>query len=182
MFSVFSPPTRRGCKPRVAFYVYSSFLSTVSILPRFFARGDDIVLDLLILEAFFNTSTTKFSIINSYSSKGRSNNSHSVPVDMVFPAAPQPTLTLGDLNIHHPTSDPFRVFKEDEIATSTPYFDRARSWDTPPSIPRECLLVVLCRSSCALAASTLPLVVLSSHHILPSGLTHYPPLSLTTFL
>jgi len=32
---------------------------------------------------------------------------------------------LGDLNIHHPTADPLRVFKEDQIATSTPYFDRA---------------------------------------------------------
>jgi len=32
---------------------------------------------------------------------------------------------LGDLNIHHPTSDPLRTFKEDEIATSSPYFDRA---------------------------------------------------------
>ena len=33
-----------------------------------------------------------------------------------------PTLTLGNLNIHHPAADPLRVFKEDEIATSSPYF------------------------------------------------------------
>jgi len=42
-----------------------------------------------------------------------------------FPSSPLPTLTLGDMNIHHPTADPLRSFKEDEIATSSPYFDRA---------------------------------------------------------
>ena len=36
LFTVFFPPTTSGCKPRVAFYVYSSFLSTISLLPRFF--------------------------------------------------------------------------------------------------------------------------------------------------
>jgi len=35
------------------------------------------------------------------------------------------TLKLRDLKIHHPTADPLRVLKVDEIATSTPYFDRA---------------------------------------------------------
>jgi len=43
----------------------------------------------------------------------------------MFPSSPLPTLTLGDFNIHHPTADPLRTFKEDEIATSAPYFDRA---------------------------------------------------------
>jgi len=32
---------------------------------------------------------------------------------------------LDDFNIHHPTTDPLRNFKEDELATSVPYFDRA---------------------------------------------------------
>jgi len=39
LFSAFSPPTDGGCKPRVAFYVYSSFLATVFLLPRFFRKG-----------------------------------------------------------------------------------------------------------------------------------------------
>jgi len=125
LFSSFSPPTTGGCKPRVAFYVYSSFLSTVSLLPRFFGRGDVMALDLFTPDGFFNPSTKKFSIINSYSTKGRLNNTRSVPPEIVFPSAGDPTLTLGDLNIHHPTSDPLRVFKEDEIATSAPYFDTA---------------------------------------------------------
>jgi len=124
-FTVFSPPTDRGCKPRVAFYVYSSFLATVSLLPRFFGRGDVMALDLFTPDCFFNPSTTGFTIINSYSTKGRLNNTRSVSPDIIFPESPLPTLTLGDLNIHHPTADPLRVFKEDEIATSSPYFDRA---------------------------------------------------------
>ena len=82
-------------------------------------------LDLFTPDGFFNPSTTGFTIINSYSTKGRSNNTRSVPPDVIFPSSPLPTLTLSDLNIHHPPADPLRVFKEDEIATSTPYFDRA---------------------------------------------------------
>jgi len=124
-FTVFSPPTDSGCKPRVAFYVNSSFLARVSLLPRFFGRGDVMGLDLITPDGFFNPSTTGFTIINSYGTKGRLNNTRSVPPDIIFPASPLPTLTLGDLNIHHPTADPLRVFKEDEIATSSPYFARA---------------------------------------------------------
>jgi len=125
MFTVFSPPTDGGCKPRVASYVYSSFLATVSLLPRCFGRGDVMALDLFTPDGLFNPATTGFTIINSYSTKGRLNNTRSVPPDIIFPASPLPTLTLGDLNIHHPTSDPLRTFKEDELATSLPYFDRA---------------------------------------------------------
>jgi len=124
-FTVFSPPTNSGCKPRVPFYVYSSFLSTISILPRFYDREDVMALDLFTPDGFFNPFTTGFTIINSYSTKGRSNNTRSVPQDIIFASSLLPTLTLGDLNIHHPTADPLTVFKEDEIATSTPYFDRA---------------------------------------------------------
>ena len=125
LFTAFSPPTDRGCKPRVAFYVFDSFLSSVSLLPRFFGRGDVMALDLFTPDGFFNPATTGFTIVNSYSTKGRLNNTRSVPPDIIFPASSLPTLTLGDLNIHHPTADPLRVFKEDEIATSSPYFDRA---------------------------------------------------------
>ena len=125
LFTVFSPPTTGGCKPRVAFYGYTSFLSTISLLPRSFGRGDVMARDLFTPDGFFNPSTTGFTTINSYSTKGRSNNTRSVPPDVIFPSSPLPTLTRGDLNIHHPAADPLRVVKEDEIATSSPYFDRA---------------------------------------------------------
>ena len=125
LFTAFSPPTDRGCKPRVAFYVYSSFLASVSLLPRLFGRGDVMASDLFTPDGFFNPSLTGFTIINSYSTKGCLNNTRSIPPDIIFPASLLPMLTLGDLNIHHPTADPLRVFKEDEIATSTPYFSKA---------------------------------------------------------
>jgi len=125
LFTVFSPLSNGGCKPRVAFYVYSSFLATVSLLPRFFGRGDNMALNLFTPDGFFNPCTTGFTIVNSYSTKGRLNNTRSVPHEIIFPASPPPMLMLGDLNIHQPTADPLRVFKEDELATSTPYFDRA---------------------------------------------------------
>ena len=125
LFTVFSPPTTGGCKPRVAFYVFSSFLSSISRLPRFFGRGDVMALDLFTPDGFFNPSTTVFTIINSYSTEGRANNTRTVLPDIIFPSSALPTLTLGDLNIHHPTADPLKVFKEDEIGTSAPYFDRA---------------------------------------------------------
>jgi len=125
LFTVFSPRMTGGCKPPVAFYVYNSLLASVSLLPRFSRRGDVMALDLFTPDGFFNPSTTGFTIINSYSTKGRSNNTRSVPPDIIFPSSPFPILTLGDLNIHHPTADPLRTFKEDEIATSSPYFDRA---------------------------------------------------------
>ena len=97
----------------------------MSLLPRFFGRAEVIALDLFTPDGFFNPSTTRCMIVNSYSTKSRLNNTRSVPLEIIFPASPLPTLTLGDLNIHHPTADPLRVFKEDELATSTPYFDRA---------------------------------------------------------
>ena len=125
LFTVFSPPATGCSKPWVAFYVYSSFLASGSLVPRFFGRGDVMALDLFTPDGFFNPSTSGFMMINSYSTKGRSNNTRSVPADIIFPASPLPTLTLGDLNIPHPTADPLRTFKDDVIATSTPYFDRA---------------------------------------------------------
>ena len=81
-------------------------------------------LDLFTPDGFFNPLMTRFTI-NSYSTKGRSNNTRSLPPDLIFPHLPGPTLTLSDLNIHHPTADPLRNLKEDELATSIPYFDRA---------------------------------------------------------
>ena len=82
-------------------------------------------LDLFTPYGFFHHSLTKFSIINSYSTKGPSNNTRTVPPNLIFPVVSHPTLMLGDLNLHHPTLDPLRGFTEDELATSGPSFHRA---------------------------------------------------------
>ena len=83
-------------------------------------------LDLFTPEGFFNPSTTSFIIINRYNTKGHSNNTRAVPLDLIFPCRPGPTLMLGDLNIDYPTADRLRNFKEAEITILVPYFDIAR--------------------------------------------------------
>jgi len=180
LFTIFSPPTTGGCKPRVAFYVHSSFMASVSVLPRFCGRGDIMALDLFTSDSFFHPSTTGFIIINSYSTNGRSNNTRSVPQDVIFPSSPLPTLTLGDLNIHHPTADPLRVCKEDEIATSTPYFDRATDLgfsllNTPGVFTRFSMSLI---GRPGVLDLTVP--ALSSRHTSQSGLTPSPLLGLIT--
>jgi len=47
LYTSFSPPVTASKKPRVALYVFSSFLSMVALLRRFFDRGDIMALDLL---------------------------------------------------------------------------------------------------------------------------------------
>ena len=76
-----------------------------------------------------------------------SNNTRSVPPEVIFPYSPLPTLTLGDLNIHHPTADTRRVFQEDEIASSTSYFDWATDLgfsllNTPGMFTRFCMSLI----------------------------------------
>jgi len=112
-------------KTRLAFYDFSSFLSTVTLRPQFFDSGYIMARDLFTPDSFFNVSFTSFPIINSYSTPGWSNNTCSVHLNLIFPNVPGLTLTLGDLNIHHPTPDPLRSLTEYELATSAPYFDRA---------------------------------------------------------
>ena len=43
----------------------------------------------------------------------------------LFPDLGFPLLVLGDLNIHNPLSDPLRHFSHREIASSTPYLEKA---------------------------------------------------------
>jgi len=126
LYACFSPPSESAVKPCVAFYVFSTFPSTITLLPKSFGRNDIMALNLFTPEGFFDPSMVAFTIVNSYSTKGRSNNTRSVPANLVFPDLAGPVLTLGDLNIHHLTADPLRTFSEDELATSTPYFDKVR--------------------------------------------------------
>jgi len=113
-------------------------------------------LDLFTPDGFFNRSTTGFTIVNCYSTKARVNNTRSVPPEIIFPESPLPTLMLGDLNIHQPTADWLRIFKEDELTTSTPYFDRATDLGfTLLNVPsRVSLISFPCLSLGALASST----------------------------
>jgi len=124
-YSCFSPPGTGNKKPRVARYVSSSFLSTITLLARFFDWGDIMPLDLFTPPGFFNPSMTTFTIINSYSTKGQSNDPRWVPPDLIFQSLPGLRLPLCDSNITRNTGDPLTNIKEHELATSVTYFDKA---------------------------------------------------------
>jgi len=74
-------------------------------------------------EGLFDTSHNLFRLYNAYSIPSGHTRSVS-PVDL-FPKHDFPTLVLGDLDIHHPISDPTCLLSSYDPFISTPYFDRA---------------------------------------------------------
>jgi len=107
----------------VATYVHERLLSVVSILPLFFERGDLMAVNFHSPEGLFDTSHNLFHLYNAYSIPSSHHRSVS-PLDL-FPHHYFPTLVLGDLNIHHPTSDPTRFLSDYDQFISSPYFDMA---------------------------------------------------------
>ena len=103
LYRSFWPPTENSVKPRVAFYVCSTFVSTITLLPKFFSSNDIMALEPFTPDRFFDPSMVGFTIDISYSTKGRSKNTRLVLADLILPDLSGPVLTLGDLNIHHPT-------------------------------------------------------------------------------
>jgi len=122
-YSCFVPPAIDGYKPRLAVYVYDKLLSVISILPLFYETGDLMAVNFHSPEGLFDTSHNLFCLYNAYSIPSRQNRSLS-PFDL-FPQHDFPTLVLGDLNIHHPTSDPARFFSNNDQFIGFPYFNRA---------------------------------------------------------
>jgi len=122
-YKCFFPPATDSYKPRVATYVHERLLSVISILPLFFERGDLIAVNFHSPEGLFDTSQNLFRLYNAYSIPSGHTRSVS-PVDL-FPQHDFPTLVLGDLNIHHSTSDPSRLLSNRDQFISSPYFDRA---------------------------------------------------------
>jgi len=81
------------------------------------------VVNLHSLEGLFDTSHHLFRLYNAYSIPSGHHRSVS-PLDL-FPQHDFPTLVVGDLNIHHPASDPVRCFSDFDQFISSPHFDRA---------------------------------------------------------
>jgi len=106
-YKCFFPPATDSYKPRVATYVHERLLSVIFILPLFFERGDLMAVNFHSPEGLFDTSHNLFCLYNAYSIPSAHTRSVS-PVDL-FPQHDFPTLVLGDLNIHHSTSDPTRL-------------------------------------------------------------------------
>jgi len=121
-FKSFFPPVR---KPRLAAYVYISFLSKYTVLPRFRGEDDLFALDVSSHEPLFGTDFHSFRIINAYSTNRVHHGVHSIQLEVLFPDLGFPLLAVGDHNIHNPLSDPVRAFSPREISSSTTYFDKA---------------------------------------------------------
>jgi len=108
----------------VAAYVYVSFLSNYTVLPKFKGVDDVLALDISSNEPLFCTDFHSFRVINAYSTNTIDHRIHSVPPEALFPDLGFPLLIVGDLNIHNPLSDPLRHFSPWEISSSTPYFEK----------------------------------------------------------
>src|ERR1700710_903302 len=124
-YKAFAPPPTPGTPPRVAIYASFNFQQGFSILPCFFDRPDLMALDVFSPSGLFNHSHTQLRLYNSYSVAGTFSGSRTVLPKDLFQAHSFPVLVLGDLNIHHPQSDPLRTISQQEYATSSPYFDLA---------------------------------------------------------
>ena len=75
----------------------------------------------------FDFSFPRFPVTNAYSTHQRSPPYRTLTPQDLFPRLSFPLLVLGDLNIHHSSSDPLRVLDPGELSISHPYFSLATS-------------------------------------------------------
>jgi len=170
----------------VAAYVYMSFLSNYTLLPRFREVDDVLALDISSNEPLFGTEFHSFRIINAYSTNTTTNRVYSVSPEVLFPDLGFPLLVLGDLNIHNHLSYPLRHLSHQEISYSTPYFEKAAESGfallNPPGEYTRLPLVGKARPSVIdLAFANPPLLPLvkSWEVSLPSTGSHHVPITIT---
>ena len=108
-------------------YVHPHLISSTSILPVPSPFGDLFSLDIFAPLRFFDFSFPRFRITNAYSTHQRSPPYRTLSPQDLFPILPFPLLLLGDMNIHHSSSDPLRVLDPSELSVSYPYFSLASS-------------------------------------------------------
>ena len=120
-------PTHK--RPRVAFFVHPFLIASTSILPVPSPSADLFSLDLFAPLGFFDFSCSRFGLTNAYSTHQRSPRYRTLSPQDLFPDISFPLLVLGDLNIHHSSSDPLRVLDPAELSVSHPYFSLATSRD-----------------------------------------------------
>ena len=115
----FHPPHKR---PRVAFFVHPFLIASTSILPVPSSSADLFSLDIFAPFGFFDFSFARFRITNAYSTHLPSRPYRTLVPQDLFPVLFFPLLVLGDLNIHHSSSDPLRILDPSELSVSHPYF------------------------------------------------------------
>jgi len=170
----------------VAAYIHMSFLPNYPVLPKFKEVDNVLALDISSNEALFGTGFHSFRVINAYSTDTVDHRVHSVPPEVLFPDLGFPLLVVGDLNIHKPLSDPLRHFSHQEIASSTPYFEKAAEsgfalLNLPGEYPRFHLVGKVRPSVIDLAFANAPLLPLvkSWEASLPSTGSDHIPITIT---
>src|SRR6266568_1059857 len=121
-YTLISPPKPPNAKVLSCFYILTSFLNSISLVPLFFNRGDICGLSISYPDNRFRRlfkSVTIYNIYNKHSGRF----SRLVPPQLCFQKSTLPTLVLGDFNIHHQSADPLRNFKRSELKLSSSYFD-----------------------------------------------------------
>lgn len=121
-FDAIFPPNRTGGKTRVATFI-SKNLSSISFLPIFVDRDNIIATSFFLKKRgpHYQQHLDRLMVVNVYNRKKRS--SHCITPDRIFHDAPcGPTLIMGNFNMHNPTTDPSRLFNNNEIGESILYF------------------------------------------------------------
>src|SRR6266699_1797528 len=123
-YTLIAPLKPSNGKVLSCFYIRTSFLNSISLVPLFFNRGDICGLSISYPDKGFRRLFKSLTIYNIYN-KHSGRFSRSVPPQLCFQKTTLPTLVLGDFNIHHQTADPLRTFKRSELTLSSSYFDVA---------------------------------------------------------
>ena len=116
-------------RPRMAFYVHPHLMASTSILPVSSHLAYLFSLDIFAPSGFFDFSFSRFHIKNAYTTHQRSPPYRNLPLQELFQRLSFPLLILGDLNVHHPSSDPLRTLDPRELSVSHPYFSLASDRD-----------------------------------------------------
>ena len=107
--------TSMSC-PRVVFYLQADFADGASFSLEFFNSPYLLALNVQV-------DHTDLRVLNLYNISW--DRARAILLGKALAACSTPTLVLGDFNIHHPTANPARFFKPEELTLSRLWFDSA---------------------------------------------------------
>ena len=121
----FTPLPQTG-RSRVATYVLSSINRLFRVFPTTSARNDMLEVVVVSDNPLFSSAIKSFCLVNIYRlPRGSSLPGTPLTPDNVFSPSSLPKFVAGDLNLHHPTSDPTRTLSDREFRESEPFFSLA---------------------------------------------------------
>ena len=133
------PPPSPDHRIRVVTYVYAPFAEQCSFLPLFYENGDFVAIHFTFSRPVLHTSHCALRVNNAYNTWTSTN--PSVPPPIALPEIPFPSITIGDLNVHHPLTDPDRSPSSYDSVRADQFFElvtlcRYNVLNTPASYTR----------------------------------------------